>query len=249
MTYQTAPAQAIQECKTQDYYIPDSLLTIQNAKTIKGQRLGYLTGILYLAPADQSGVMNVCVSATIECIKACLYKAGRGMFTSVQRGRINKTVYLHHDKCRFMDQLRRDVARLERQAKKAGLVPAVRINGTSDIPWIAKQLASEYPHVMFYDYTKHPKAWTRTANNYHVTFSHSGHNRAECLEALKRGVNVSVVFTTRKGKPLPATWEGFPVIDGDEHDLRFLDPRGVVVGLRAKGKPVNVSPSPFVVLA
>jgi hypothetical protein len=34
---------------------------------------------------------------------------------------------------------------------------------------------------------------------------------------------------------LPSTWLGFPVIDGDRHDARFLDPAGVIVGLRAKG--------------
>ena len=32
------------------------------------------------------------------------------------------------------------------------------------------------------------------------------------------------------------TRSGFRVIDGDKDDLRFLDPKGVVVGLKVKGK-------------
>ena len=102
--------------------------------------------------------------------------------------------------------------------------------------------------MQFYDYTKHPKPWLRTLPNYHLTFSHSGHNFEDCLEALQHGINVAVVFTTRRGEALPETWNGFPVIDGDLHDCRFLDPTGVVVGLRAKGMAKG-SQSPFVVLA
>jgi len=35
---------------------------------------------------------------------------------------------------------------------------------------------------------------------------------------------------------MPETYEGTPVFNGDDSDLRFLDPKGVVVGLYAKGK-------------
>ena len=56
------------------------------------------------------------------------------------------------------------------------------------------------------------------------------------------------MFSTHRGDALPGTWHGFPVIDGDLHDCRFLDPKGVVVGLRAKGGGKG-SQSPFVVLA
>jgi hypothetical protein len=79
--------------------------------------------------------------------------------------------------------------------------------------------------------------------NYHLTFSHSGHNLEDCLEALQHSINVAVVFTTRRSEALPETWNRFPVIDGDSHDCN-LDPTDVVVGLRAKG-----SQSPFVVIA
>ena len=84
--------------------------------------------------------------------------------------------------------------------------------------------------------------------NYHLTFSHSGRNLEDCLEALVHGINVAVVFTTRRSDALPETWNGFAVIDGDSHDCRFLDPTGVLVGLRAKGM-AKVSQSPFAVIA
>jgi len=113
---------------------------------------------------------------------------------------------------------------------------------------LAHEVAGAFPDVQFYDYTKHAKPWQRTLPNYHLTFSHSGHNVQDCVEALQHGVNVAVVFTTPRGDALPATWNGYPVIDGDQHDCRFLDPTAVVVGLRAKGSAKG-SRSPFVVLA
>ena len=140
------------------------------------------------------------------------------------------------------------MTRLVARARRLGLKPAVRINGTSDLPWLAQELAAAFPNVQFYDYTKHPKPWLRTLPNYHLTFSYSGRNLEDCLEALRHGVNVAVVFTTRRGEALPETWNRFPVKDGDSHDCRFLDPTGVVVGLRAKGMAKG-SQSPFVVVA
>jgi hypothetical protein len=147
-----------------------------------------------------------------------------------------------------VEELKRNVAWLVARARKLGLQPAIRVNGTSDIPWLAHELAAAFPEVQFYDYTKHPRPWLRTLPNYHLTFSHSGHNVDDCVEALEHGINVAVVFTTRRGESLPQTWNGLPVIDGDSHDCRFLDPTGVVVGLRAKGMAKG-SQSPFVVLA
>ena len=229
-------------------HVMDRLLTVQNAKTRKGEKLGILTGILYLAPANESGVMNTCASSTPECRHACLYTAGRGRFDSVRHGRIRKTVWLAADREGFVEELKLNVTRLVARARRLGLKPAVRINGTSDLPWLAQELAAAFPNVQFYDYTKHPKPWLRTLPNYHLTLSYSGRNLEDCLEALRHGVNVAVVFTTRRGEALPETWDRFPVKDGDSHDCRFLDPTGVVVGLRAKGLAKG-SQSAFVVLA
>ena len=40
---------------------------------------------------------------------------------------------------------------------------------------------------------------------------------------------------------LPKHWMRKKVIDGDRHDLRFLDPKGVIVGLVAKGVGRNLN--------
>ena len=212
-----------------------ALLGIQNAKTIKGEKLGYLTGILYMSPANESGVLNTCTSATKNCKRLCLKKSGRMGFTQSVRARISKTRLLVRDRELFLACLRYDIRRLINRASRLGLIPCVRVNGTSDLAWLALAMAAEFPEVQFYDYTKHIKAEQRVRPNYHLTFSHSGENTAECMRVLSLGVNVSVVFNTKRGQPLPDTWNGYRVVDGDEHDLRFLDPRGVVVGLRAKG--------------
>lgn len=230
-----------------DGYKRGAVLQTANAKTIKGESLGVLTGICYLAPASESGVMNTCPKATAGCREACLYTAGRAaIFADIKRARVGKTVWLYEDRDGFMKRLRKDVAALKRKAAREGLKAALRFNGTSDLAGIALQIAEENPDLQCYDYTKLDKPWLRVRSNYHLTFSYSGENLAECMEALAHGVNVSVVFDTRRGQELPASWMGYKVIDGDEHDVRFLDPRGVIVGLRAKGEAKKVTSS-FVV--
>ena len=154
-----------------------------------------------------------------------------GVFPSIKRARIAKTLRYLADPNAFALALGRDVERLVREAKARGMKPAVRINGTSDLPKLAKVVAHRYPEVQFYDYTKIPKPWLRVTDNYHLTFSFSGTNERDCIAALEHGVNVAVVFHGA----LPDTWQGYKVVDGDKNDLRFLDPKGVVVGLKAKG--------------
>ena len=215
------------------------LLTVENAKTIKGESLGYLTGILYLAPANESGVMDTCPMSTEGCRTSCLFTAGRAAFIPmIITARIRKTVWLHNDREGFINQLRADITALIRRAKRLHLTPAVRINGTSDLPQIALLLAGEFPTVQFYDYTKIPRPWQRTRDNYHITFSLSESNFQDAIDALQHGLNVAVVFNTKKNEALPDTWRGFYVIDGDSHDLRFLDAHrlGLIVGLKAKGR-------------
>ena len=69
----------------------------KNAKTIKGQSLGYMTGVLYLAPHTLSGY-QVCPSASIGCIAACLNTAGRGAMNCTQVARIRKTQMFFEDR-------------------------------------------------------------------------------------------------------------------------------------------------------
>lgn len=213
------------------------LLTTQNHKTTKGEKIGILTGILYLAPAKISG-FEVCPRRSEGCTKSCLYSAGMGAFSNVQKGRIEKTKLFFENRGEFMTLLRKDITNLERKAKRQGMTLAIRLNGTSDINWMMTGIIDEFPDVQFYDYTKVLNRLEKgIPSNYHLTFSKSESNDLECLKALKLGVNVAMVFNTKKGEALPEFWNGFPVYDGDETDARFLDPRGgYVIGLRAKGQ-------------
>lgn len=219
-----------------------------NAKTPKGEALGWLTGVLYLAPHAASGT-NVCPMASIGCINACLgVTAGMVAFTpSVMKSRIKKTREYFDNRPTFLAKLCRDIARLIKAAEKRGLRAAVRLNGTSDILWERVRLPNgntlmqEFSNVHFYDYTKHnPAKRTELPQNYTLTFSLSEATGSElrAAAALTAGWNVAVVFRVKSGKALPETFTlngtTLPVLDGDESDTRFLD-RGNVIGLHAKG--------------
>ena len=234
--------------------MPSSLLGESNAKTIKGEKVGVLTGILYLAPANTIGAkFNLCPYAGVAgCKTGCLNTAGRGAFDSVQKARIRKTLmyFQYHDQ--FMATLARDIERLQRKATKQGKTLAVRLNGTSDIQWEKehffyngkKTIFDVFPRVQFYDYTKIPR---RTVpSNYHLTFSYSGVTEyARVVDKQLRhdsSVNLAVVFS---GK-LPTHFMNREVINGDENDVRFYDPTSVIVGLTAKGK-AKTDTSNFVV--
>jgi hypothetical protein len=206
------------------------LLTTENAKTPKGTKQGYLTGILYLAPATLSGV-NLCPWSSPGCRQACLNTAGRGRFDSIQEARILKTLHFLNNRAGFIEQLRDDIKALERKAKREGLIPVVRLNGTSDVLWerIAPELFTEFSHIQFYDYTKSPiGVRTDLPANYHLTQSYT--ETSYEFSMVER--NIAIVFS----KELPETYQGFKVINGDETDLRFLDPKNCVVGLKAKGQ-------------
>jgi hypothetical protein len=226
------------------------LLGTSSAKTVKGETLSYLTGILYLSPSDLSGAGNVCPWAG-TCKSSCLNSAGRGAFNSVQAARVKKTRFFFSNRNAFMETLFEDCKALIAKAKRKGLLPCIRLNGTSDlafhrliVPSQGKTLMECFPTVPFYDYTKSVKKALDNArgihpSNYHVTFSRdSASNESECEQVLRAGGNVSVVFRDS----LPSTYYHRPVLNGDVTDLRFLDRRaragrsGYVVGLKAKGK-------------
>lgn len=201
--------------------------------------------MLYLSPADKSG-HNVCPFATAGCKAACLDTAGKGMLDKVQLGRMARTLFL----ARFPDHFATLLAfELKRAAKRhADGNWSFRPNGTSDLRWerIAPWLFDMVPTV--HDYTKWPAAGrTDLPENYHLTWSRSEvttDSKARAILGSGRNLAVPMAVTIRH--PLPATWLGFPVVDGDATDARWLDPTGVVVGLRAKGKARGES-SGFVV--
>jgi len=211
-----------------------------NSKLAKNEKYGYDTSyILYLSPYKQNDKgKNVCPKASKGCISGCLFTAGLGVFSNVQKARIDKTNLLFSDRQTFLTMLWNELEKINKKAgKKLHTVP-VRLNGTSDLDWIALfETIGKDPlsleNIIFYDYTKVGKRLEKyKASNYHLTFSRSESNENEAIDLLTKGHNVAVVFK----KELPKTWNGFPVIDGDLNDLRFTDRRQVVVGLKAKGK-------------
>ena len=224
-----------------------ALLSVSSdAKTVKGETLGFLTGILYLAPATTTK-WNTCSMAKVaQCDKACLYSAGRGAFSSVQTARVNKTIWFFEERDSFMQQLVVDIKRLIAKAHKQGLKPLVRLNGTSDIRWEAvsfkdvdgweyDNIFAAFPFVTFYDYTKDANR-KGLPSNYDLTFSYSGVEGFQPFVeiAVAKGMRMAVVF--RKEQDIPATFKGIPVVSGDKSDVRHLDDDGVIVGLYAKGK-------------
>lgn len=206
-----------------------------DAKTVKGQKEGYLTGILYMAPHTIAGGRTLCPFSTAGCRAVCLYTAGHGAFTPVQEARVRKTKAFLADPAHFVNLLADDIMELVNKAKARGMIPAVRLNGTTDIEWEKWSLMQQFDKVQFYDYTKWPPHKRLTLPpNYHLTFSFSEakHSAAWSTGWMDRGVNTAVVF---RGA-LPPTFLGRHVIDGDLSDLRFTDEEPVIVGLKAKGK-------------
>jgi len=157
--------------------------------------------------------------------------------------RIRRTEFFMEYRAHFLAQLRHELSLLVGRAKRKGLRPAVRLNGSSDVPWetIAPEIIGSFPQVKFYDYTKNVQRMHRFLArrqagcgwplNYYLTFSRSEDNEADCFRILELGGTVAVVFDRA-----PKTWYGARVIDGDRHDARFFDRPGVVIGLSAKGK-------------
>jgi len=228
------------------------LLSVGNPKTLKGMTQGYMTYILHLAPSTLSG-HNTCPKATAGCIAACLNTAGRGgMFKKgentnvIQKARIRKTVFFYEERAGFFEWLVADIKLAIKQAAKQGLVPVFRLNGTSDISWekytvevdgVAYiNIFAAFPNVQFYDYTKVLGRKVNNIANYHLTFSAADGNDVDVAKAIMQGYNIAVVFGIKKGSAMPETYKFMPVFNGDESDLRFLDPSNAVVGLYAKGK-------------
>lgn len=216
---------------------PKELLRVGgDAKTRKGEKYGVMTGIMYLAPHKLAGI-NVCPMAELAgCISACLNTAGRGRMSNVQEARVRKTQFFHEDKQAFLELLRKDIKRIIRKAKREGMTPMFRLNGTSDIRWEveAPEIFEEFSEYQFYDYTKIPNR-RNLPKNYHLTFSYSGANeryKAMYRQAVDNGMNLAVVFR----KDLPQEFLGLQVIDGDESDVRPFDPKPSIVGLVAKGQ-------------
>jgi len=244
----------------------------QNAKTVKGQKVGFMTAILYLAPYKLSGV-NICPMAEIAgCWKACLNVQGRGGISkgskkmrrngitlpdnAIQRCRIKRTRMWTESKGAFLDQLEKEITAFIKKAKRKGLTPVVRLNGTSDIQWerirhnfcgnygvLDQTIFERFADIQFYDYTKIAKRFKRELpSNYHLCLSYSDANEKyalSCWEAHgQHGASLVMVYRTKDDIAQARTWYqecGVNFVDGDANDLRFLDPAKSIVALKAKG--------------
>ena len=226
---QMSPAEIIEKHGLPNFLLGSSL------KTKKSLGIGVLAKVLFLTP----GVF--CSHATQGCLEACLgHSSGRMQMPTHALARDRRTALYVEKRQLFLQMLTVEISRLEEEARRLGLVPAVRLNGSSDLPWerLHPELFKEFPNVQFFDYTKVPARMERFLKdptwpkNYHLTFSAQPHNHEAARNFLDQGGTVAVVFWPE----VPQSHWGKPVIDGDKHDARFLDQAGTIVGLKAKGK-------------
>ena len=242
------------------------LLSINSdAKTIKNNKYGYLTGIQYLSPYKKSGV-NLCPMAEkAQCHKPCLDESGMGKFESVQNARLNRTKLYLTNPAEYFNQLVTEIIALQNKAGKIGLKPLIRLNGTSDIRWenigfhlkydIAKKLQYKaplkgiyfrnifeaFPNIQFMDYTKIPNRLTSMngisefPKNYDLTFSYSGAKGFEKYNQRALDQGMRIAAVFDKLESIPVTFQGRKVLSGDDNDLTFTKPKDSILGLYAKG--------------
>jgi len=219
-----------------------NLLSSGSTKIEKSNKLSdeWFSRIIYLAPDDLAdGKNTLCPYAKVaKCNVPCLNTAGMGKFTNVQQSRIRKSLLFLNEPQEFMRQLVQDVNKFLKECDRLGKKPALRLNGTSDIQWETIEVDGHdnifamFPQIQFYDYTKIPTRKVEHIPNYHLTWSFSQANDKYATLFDKVSNNIAVVFRDA----LPKMFKGLKVIDGDKHDMRFLDETQVVVGLIAKGE-------------
>ena len=231
------------------------IFSFENPKAIKAIASGWLNGIHYMAPHKLAGVGNLCGDASEGCIALCLgqHSGAAVYYPAVIQSRIVKARRFMKNRQAYLRDMAHSIELAFRKSLKNDLKLCIRPNGSTDIAWEGIKLngvnlMQSFPEIQFTDYTKSFKraiahAQGKLPKNYHLTFSHSEKNEAQCVEVLRAGGNVAVVFASGR----PALWNGFPTIDGDKHDLRHLDGQGVVVALTPKGHKAKRDTSGFVV--
>lgn len=246
----------------------DRFFSLDSPKAIKASQFGYVNAINYMAPAATAGVGNLCPHASPGCLALCLgwYSGQAAMLSNaeletgsnaVRLSRQRKARMFMHDRAEFMRAMVAGIYAAQRKADRLGMKLCVRLNGATDITWEGIKTTDNtsvfdlMSHVQFVDYTKNFRRMMRFCegklpNNYHLTFSRSETNESQCRDVLAAGGNVAVVFAGE----FPTTYLDRPVVNGDEHDLRHLDPRGgVIIGLSPKGRKAKGDTSGFVVRA
>ena len=231
------------------------LITKDSAKINKNMKKGYLTGVMYLSPANESD-HQMCFDHTDGCEALCLgCTSGKMRFDSAKNARINRTNMFFEDRDGFLALMDKELASIERRAEKHNFKPSFRPNGCSDWPWEkdALHLMEKYSFP-WYDYTKSFTRMKRYLDGkmpekYHLLFSMSEtkKNQKQCLDVLERGGNVAVVFWPE----VPSTFKisdsskSYKVNDGDVDALRWLDEPSTIVGLIAKGWEARKDTSGF----
>jgi hypothetical protein len=219
----------------------------KNFKIQKGEEEGVLTAVMHLSPSIESG-FNTCPFAT-SCANVCIKTTGQLVTNMARTARVSKTLFYHLFREDFMEQLRMELHQHMYLAKIKGMKPAVRLNGTSDILWERSGVIDEFQDIYWYDYTKVPLEKRSPPPNYHLTFSLSEgpESMGRAVRYLEAGHNAAVVVQTAAGMTRTTAkeasrqiveagvWKGFPVVSGDEDDIRFWDPPGHWVILHAKG--------------
>lgn len=260
-------------------YFP-RLFSIDNVKAAKASGFGYINAIHYMAPHSLGGFGNLCPNATEPCIHNCLgWQSGHAAMVkdldigtnSVRESRKLKAKLFMTDRVNYLNAMVCAIARIVAKAKRDGLKPCIRPNGSSDIPFERLRfncnakaitalcragldrhitylsqvtLLELFPTIQFIDYTKNPNRLGKAPRNLDLTFSYGVTNSSDCVKALLAGHNVAMIFDNG----LPESFAGFPVINGDLHDLRHLDPKGGhIVGLSPKGKRAKSDATGFVV--
>jgi hypothetical protein len=232
-----------------DYRPAGALLTLQTAKTVKGEALGWASAIMYLQPHTLVSRKSLCPHSTPACRAGCLATAGMMDLQRQTTARTNRTRLLLDDRPGFMAKLAMEIYDLIDIASDAGVSLAVRLNGTSDILWekemtpAGKTIFDLFPRTRFYDYTKIPLEHRVMPGNYHLTFSLDEENFDQAAIYLASGYSVAAVVPEDE-KMEDGSWFAFGngqinVVDGDLHDLRLIDKPGSLVMLKPKGNYVG----------
>ena len=229
-------------------------LLTKNAKLEKGNKYEYYNIGLQFAPSYISG-FNVCPNASINCGLTCLNETGHGArhminknnIHMVLKARIIRTILFFEYRTQFKNRLIQEINLHKNKVNKLKNVKlCIRLNVLSDIKHekINKDILEMFKDIQFYDYTKILNRNIKHLNNYHLTISRNELNK-DIIKDMPH--NKAYVFNVKRNDKLPEYYENKKVIDGDLHDLRFLDNKNIIVGLRYKGNNKDLNNNKFVI--
>jgi hypothetical protein len=238
---------AMRKSRANEGFLPEtaSLLTHQKAQPKFAKTPWDIIGLSLLPHSLYDEDVTNCPNSTIDCRKHCLNQQGRGKFDSAQRARRWRTDLFYWQPRAFYTILCHELEAFEREVGQGFLF---RPNVYSDIRWerlLPDEWWEQFAHVRVMDYTKRWRRPEYPKPNYRLAYSASAHTKMSLFrDRIAGGANIAVVFDHPKDKAFPESWEGFRLVDGDEHDNLWERPEGVILGLRAKGS-LKKSNSPF----